>query len=83
MVQEVERVESQSRVDYPDEVRQKLQEILDKLNEPGTAAAAKAKLALPLIPGIVAYEMELDTENTLRQIFQPIKRLYQEIRQKK
>lgn len=60
----------------PDEVLQKLQEILDKLNEPGTAAAAKAKFAVNVIPGVLAYEFELDTENALRQAFAPIKQLF-------
>ncbi|BDA76402.1 hypothetical protein CAL7716_105680 (plasmid) [Calothrix sp. PCC 7716] len=59
-----------------DELKGLLLEIRDKLNEPGTPAAAKAKLALPLIPGIVSYEVELDTENSLRRVFQPIKQLY-------
>jgi phosphoenolpyruvate carboxylase len=60
----------------PDEVLQKLQEILDKLNEPGTAAVAKAKFAVNLIPGILAYEFELDTENAIRQLFRPINQLF-------
>lgn len=76
VVQEVELVESKHSANYPDEVKQKLQQIIDKLNEPGTPAAAKAKLALPLIPGIVSYEVELDTENSLRRVFQPFKRLF-------
>lgn len=74
--QVVEVIESKSSVNYPDDLRQKLQQIIDKLNEPGQLAAAKAKLALPLIPGIVSYEVELDTENALRRVFQPIKRLF-------
>lgn len=67
-------IESQSNGN--DELIRLLEEILDKLNKPGTPAAAKAKLALPLIPGIVSYEVELDTENSLRRVFEPIKRLY-------
>lgn len=67
-------IESQPNVN--NELMQKVQEMLDKLNEPGTPAAAKAKLALPLIPGIVSYEVELDTENSLRRVFEPIKRLW-------
>ena len=60
----------------PEEAFQLLQKIWDKLNEPGTAASAKAKFAVNLIPGILAYEFELDTENTLRQIFNPLKQLF-------
>ncbi|NEQ66366.1 MAG: hypothetical protein F6K21_12850 [Symploca sp. SIO2D2] len=75
VVQEVELIQSQPDK-YPDELMQKLQAILDKLNEPGQFAAGKAKLALPLIPGIVSYEVELDTENALSRVFRPIKLLY-------
>jgi Effector-associated domain 1 len=67
-------IESQPNVN--DELMKLLLEIRDKLNEPGQLAAGKAKLALPLIPGIVSYEVELDTESALRRVFQPIKRLY-------
>lgn len=59
----------------PEEILQRLQQIWDKLNEPGTAAAAKVKFVVNLIPGILAYEFELDTENTLRQAFRPLKQL--------
>lgn len=81
--QVIEVIDSQSQVNYPDELRQLLLEIRDKLNQPGELAAAKAKLALPLIPGIVSYEVELDTENALRRVFQPIKRLFKEALPKK
>lgn len=73
IVQDVEIIQAKP---MPDEVLQKLQEILDKLNEPGTAAAAKAKFAVNVIPGVLAYEFELDTENTLRQVFHPLKQLF-------
>ncbi|NJK65659.1 MAG: hypothetical protein HC789_02160 [Microcoleus sp. CSU_2_2] len=72
--QVVRVIESQPNVN--DELMQKLQTILDKLNEPETPATAKAKFALNLIPGIFVYEFEVDTENTLRTVFQPIKRLF-------
>ena len=83
VVGEVEQIENQPPTNYPDELMGLLREIRDKLNEPGTPAAAKAKLALPLIPGILAYEVELDTENTLRKVLQPIKRLFRDAAQKK
>lgn len=59
------------------ELMRLLVEIRDKLNEPGPTAAAKAKLALNLIPGILVYEFEVDTENSLRRLRQPIVRLFQ------
>jgi len=60
------------------ELMRLLVEIRDKLNEPGPTAAAKAKLALNLIPGILVYEFEVDTENSLRRLRQPIVRLFQQ-----
>jgi hypothetical protein len=60
-----------------DELMRLLVEIRDKLNEPGPTAAAKAKLALNLIPGFLVYEFEVDTENSLRRLRQPIVRLFQ------
>jgi len=74
-------IESQPNLN--EELMQKLQAILDKLNEPETPVAAKAMLTLPLIPGILSYEVELDTENSLRRAFDPIKKLYKRALQKK
>lgn len=76
VVQEVELIENKPNIHYSDEFRQRLLQIRDKLNEPGTAASAKVKLALPLIPGILSYELELDTENALRRALQPIRELF-------
>lgn len=75
VVHEVGLIQSQPDK-YPAELMQKLQAILDKLNEPGQLAAGKAKLVLSLIPGLVSYELEMDTESSLRRVFQPIKRMY-------
>lgn len=83
VVGEVKQIQNQPATNYPDELMRLLREILDKLNEPGTPAAAKAKFILPLVPGILAYEVELDTENTLRKVLQPIKRLFRDATQKK
>lgn len=76
VVRTVELIEQTASANYPNEFMRLLLEIRDKLNEPGQPAAAKAKLALPLVPGILSYEVELDTENSLRRAFQPIKRLF-------
>ncbi|MCC5626033.1 hypothetical protein [Nostoc sp. CHAB 5715] len=82
VVQEVKRIENKSSVHYPDDFMQKLLEIRDKLNEPETPATAKAKLALPLLPGILSYEVELDTENALRWAFLPLKGLFKKALEK-
>lgn len=83
VVQEVELIENKLSANYPDQFMRLLLEIRDKLNEPGQPAAAKAKLALPLVPGILSYEVELDTENSLRRAFEPIKRLFRGAIEKK
>lgn len=62
--------------DLNNELKYLLKEILDKLKQPGAPASAKAKLVLPLIPGIVSYEVQIDTENSLRSVFGPIRRLF-------
>jgi len=76
VVPKVELIENKANRNYPDELMQSLQKIRDKLNEPGIPATAKVKLALPLIPGILSYDVELDTESELRISFQPIMRLF-------
>lgn len=76
VVQIVERVQQNNANQYPDEVIQLLTEIRNKLNEPGKSSAAKLKAALPLLPPFVSYEMELDTEGLLRQVFPTFSRLF-------
>jgi hypothetical protein len=69
IVEEVGQIEVQRQ--YPDEVVQILQEIRDKLNQPGSTAAAKLKGVMSPIPPFVgiAYEVELDTEKFLQRHF--------------
>jgi hypothetical protein len=74
VVQEVELIQRQPN-QYPDDLMRKLQEILDKLNEPQTPAAARLIAALPLIPGILSCEIELDTEISLKRVFGGIKKI--------
>lgn len=76
VVREVELIETNSSATHLDnKVIQLLQEILDKLKEPKTPASAKAKVVLPLLPGILSYEMELDTGNGLRRAVQRLGRV--------
>lgn len=75
VVREVERMENTRSDSYPYELIRMLTEIREKLNEPEKAAAAKLKVALPLIPPIVSYELELDTQGSLRRAWEPIKSL--------
>ena len=69
IVEEVGQIEVQGQ--YSDEVLQILQEIRDKLNQPGATAAAKLKGVISSIPPFVGifYEAELDTKNLLQRLF--------------
>ena len=69
IVEEVGQIEVQRQ--YPDEVIQILQEIRDKLNQPGPTAAAKLKGVISSIPPFIgiSIEGEFDTENFLQQHF--------------
>jgi hypothetical protein len=69
IVEEVGQIEVQGQ--YSDEVLQILQEIRDRLNQPGPTAAAKLKGVISSIPPFVgiSYEAELDTKNLLQRLF--------------
>lgn len=69
----VQVIDSNPEID--NELISLLEQILAKLNEPQTPATGKIKWALPIIPGILSYEVEIDTENSLRRAFQPLKKL--------
>lgn len=73
VVQVVEHIEVLPAKTYPDEMIQLLREIREKLDEPGKTAAAKLKVALPIIPMLASYEMEMDTEATFINLWQWIK----------
>ena len=53
-----------------------LQEILTELRKPGTPAAAKLKVAIPLVPGFVEIEFEGDTESVVRRLFPTFVKAY-------
>ena len=53
----------------PPEMMRLLDEIKEKLDEPGKSAAAKLKVSLPIIPLIASYELELDTENFVTRVW--------------
>lgn len=79
VAQEVKLIEN-NRANYPDNFMKLLQEIREKLDEPGTPVAAKAKLALSLVPGFLSYEVELDTESSLKRVFFQLKRAFEPLK---
>ncbi|NET61707.1 MAG: hypothetical protein F6K47_37990 [Symploca sp. SIO2E6] len=60
-------------IEYPSELVLLLQDIRAKLDEGGKAASAKLKVALPLIPVIASYELEMDTEEFMSKAWKSIK----------
>jgi DNA repair exonuclease SbcCD ATPase subunit len=69
LVREVEILEIEPAVQSNAELMKVLQEIKAQLSKPGIPAAGKLKAAIPLLPGLISYEMELDTEGLLRRVF--------------
>ena len=69
LVREVEILEFEPAVQRNAELMKVLQEIKAALSKPGIPAAGKLKAAIPLLPGVISYEMELDTEGLLRRVF--------------
>jgi hypothetical protein len=67
--QEVEILEIEPAFQSKAELMKVLQEIKAELSKPGIPAAGKLKAAIPLLPGVISYEMELDTEGLLRRVF--------------
>ena len=69
-VKEIERVDAD---EYPPGMMELLQEIKNQLNDMDKAAAAKLKVALPIIPMLASYELEMDTQGMFSRIWQPIR----------
>jgi hypothetical protein len=69
LVGEVEILEIEPAVQSNAELMKVLQEIKAALSKPGIPATGKLKAAIPLLPGVISYEMELDTEGLLRRVF--------------
>ncbi len=61
--------------EYPPELMPLLEEIRTKLEDLDRTASAKLKVALPLIPAIASYELEMDTEGVMYKTWQSIKKL--------
>jgi hypothetical protein len=77
IVEQVGKIELYQPHDYPNEILLLLQQIRNKLNEPGTSAAAKLKGIISSVPPFIglSYEAEIDTENFFRKHFPTFSRL--------
>ena len=66
-------IEHVSHNEYPPGLVPLLQEIQTKLDDSDQMASAKLKVALPLIPAIAAYELEMDTVGLMYKAWKSIK----------
>lgn len=73
--QAIVSIESIPITEYPTELVPLLHELRAKLDEGDKVASAKLKVALPLIPAIASYELEMDTEGFMYKAWKLIKRL--------
>lgn len=73
----VDELEIMAPLERSDEVKQLLQQILAELQKSDTLASAKLKIAIPLIPNVVSYEIEGDTEGVLRRLFPTLVKAYE------
>lgn len=78
LIGDIEKSIEQAKLnnDQPDDLIQLLSEIRDKLNQPNLTATTKLKASLPIIPGILAYELHLDQKSSLREVWQRIKKKF-------
>lgn len=76
----IDEIELMEPIAKTDEMRSMLQEILVELQKPGVPAAAKLKVAIPLVPGFVAIELEGDTESVVRRLFPTFVKAYEGVK---
>ena len=73
--QAVTSLEQGSFAEYPPEMFALLQEIRASLDGLERSASAKLKVAIPLIPAIASYELEMDTEGVMYKTWKPLRGL--------
>jgi hypothetical protein len=75
IVEQVEILEYQPKVKNNSELVKLLTEIKAELTKPEIPGSGKLKAAIPLIPGFLSYEIDLDTEGLLRRLFPTFSKL--------
>ena len=73
--QAVTSLEQGSFAEYPPEMLALLAEIRARLDGLERSASAKLKVAIPLIPAIASYELEMDTEGVMSKTWKPLRGL--------
>lgn len=79
----IDAVEILAPLEKRDEVKTLLNEILVELRKPDVPASAKLKIAIPIIPNVVSYELEGDTETVVRRLFPTFVKVYEALTPKK
>jgi hypothetical protein len=69
LLTEVDSLAVSPTVQANTELMKLLQEIKAELTKTETPGSGKLKAAIPLLPGFLSYELELDTEGLLRRLF--------------
>jgi HEAT repeats len=77
LVDEIEIFQPQAQ---NDEIKALVQQVLTELRKPEIPAAAKLKVAIPIVPGIVTYELEGDTRGVVQRLFPTLVKVYQGLR---
>ena len=62
-----------SFAEYPPEMLALLEEIRARLDSLDRSASAKLKVAIPLIPAIASYELEMDTEGVMSKTWKHLR----------
>jgi hypothetical protein len=75
IVEQVEILQYKPTVKNNAELVKLLNEIKAELTKPEIPGSGKLKAAIPLIPGFLSYEVELDTEGLLRRLFPTFSKL--------
>ena len=75
IIQEVDILQYKPTVQSNAELVKLLTEIKAELTKPEIPGSGKLKAAIPLLPGFLSYEMDLDTEGLLRRLFPTFSKL--------
>ena len=57
------------------EIKEQLAQIRQEIQDQSKSATAKLKVVLPIIPGLASYELDLDTENFLSEMWGKVRNL--------
>jgi hypothetical protein len=80
LLTEVDSLSDETTVSANVELIKLLQEIKAELTKTETPGSGKLKAAIPLLPGFLSYELELDTEGLLRRSFPLFRNLTEKLK---